>query len=42
VRYLPLHLLLDRGGRIVDVNPRGEQLDEAIERALIAKSAARD
>ncbi len=36
--YLPLHLLLDREGRIVDINPRGEQLDEAIERALDAES----
>jgi hypothetical protein len=37
VRYLPLHLLLDSRGRIVDINPRGEQLDEAVERALEAE-----
>lgn len=40
VSYLPLHLLLDREGRIVDVNPRGKALDEAIERALEAESAS--
>ncbi len=39
VRYLPLHLLLDGNGRIVDVNPRGGQLDAAIERALEAETA---
>lgn len=36
VRYLPLHLLLDDSGRIVEVNPRGKKLDEAIARALEA------
>jgi hypothetical protein len=36
VRYLPLHLLLDRDGRVAAVDPRGERLDEAVERALEA------
>ena len=36
VRYLPMHLLLDREGNIVDVNPRGEALDEAVAQALAA------
>ena len=39
VRYLPLHLLLGPDGRIIDVNPRGEQLDGSIERALDAEAA---
>jgi len=34
VQYLPLHLLLDRTGRIVEVNPRGERLAHAVEEAL--------
>jgi len=39
VRYLPLHLLLDGEGRIVEVNPRGERLDEAVARALEAEAS---
>jgi len=38
VNYLPLHLLLDREGRIVEVNPRAEGLDDAVERALAAST----
>ena len=40
VRYLPLHLLLDREGRIIEVNPRGERLDGAVERALEGAAAS--
>ena len=39
VRYLPLYLLLGRDGRILEINPRGEELDRAIERALDAEPA---
>lgn len=34
VSYLPLQLLLDREGRILEVNPRGRGIVEAVERAL--------
>jgi len=37
VTYLPLVLLLDRAGRIVEVNPRGPRLDRAVEQALAAE-----
>jgi len=40
VRYLPLHLLIGRDGRILEINPRGEELDRAIERALGAEAEA--
>lgn len=37
VHYLPLHLLLNSEGLIVKVNPRGDQLDTAIDEALAAE-----
>ena len=38
VRYLPMYLLLDRKGDLVAVDPRGDELDDAIERALALRS----
>jgi hypothetical protein len=38
VRYIPLYLLLDRNGKVVEANLRGAALDRAIEREL-AKEA---
>lgn len=34
VRYLPLHLLLDAEGRLVEVNPRGERLNVVLRQLL--------
>jgi hypothetical protein len=34
VSYLPFNLLLDRDGRVIDMDVRGRALDAAVERAL--------